>query len=60
MTTKHPEAFIEQALVKAFSRGDRFVVSVAENLNINHHALRHWIVAADTKLTPWGSRLHRR
>jgi len=43
MTTKHTEAFIEQALVKAFSRGDRSIVSVAADLNINHHTLRYWM-----------------
>ena len=43
MTTKHSEAFIEQALVKAFSRGGRTIKTVAEDLNINHHTLRYWM-----------------
>ena len=36
MTAKHSEAFIEQALVKVFSRGDRSVKSVAEDLNVGY------------------------
>lgn len=43
MTAKHPEAFIEQALVKVFSRGDRSIKSVAEDLNVNHHTLKYWM-----------------
>jgi hypothetical protein len=43
MTAKHPEAFIEQALVKAYSRGDRTIKSVAEDLNVNHHTLKYWM-----------------
>ena len=36
-------AFIEQALQKAYSRGDRTIMSVAAELNISHHALRYWM-----------------
>jgi len=43
MTTKYPEAFIEQALVKVFSRGHRSIKSVAEDLNVNHHTLKYWM-----------------
>ena len=43
MTTKYPEAFIEQALVKVYSRGQRSVKSVAEDLNVNHHTLKYWM-----------------
>ncbi len=43
MTAKHSEAFIEQALVKAYSRGGRTIKSVAEDLNINHHTLKYWM-----------------
>ena len=43
MTAKHSEAFIEQALVKVFSRGDRSIVAIAEDLNINHHTLKYWM-----------------
>ncbi len=43
MASKHSEAFIEQALVKVYSRGERSVNSVAEDLNINPHTLRYWM-----------------
>ncbi|SFB35462.1 Transposase [Collimonas sp. OK607] len=43
MTEKHSEAFIEQALAKAYSRGDRTIMSVAEDLKVNHHTLRYWM-----------------
>jgi type I site-specific restriction-modification system R (restriction) subunit len=43
MATKHSAAFIEQALVKVFSRGDRPIKSVAEDLNVNHHTLKCWM-----------------
>jgi transposase-like protein len=43
MTARHSEAFIEQALVKVFSRGDRTVRSVADGLNVNYHTLKYWM-----------------
>ena len=43
MTEKHSEAFIEQALVKVYSRGERSVKSVAEGLNVNLHTLKYWM-----------------
>jgi transposase-like protein len=43
MTKKYPEAFIEQALVKAFSRGGRSIKTVADELSVNHHTLRYWM-----------------
>lgn len=43
MTQKYPEAFIEQALVKVYSRGDRTIQSVANDLNVNHHTLKYWM-----------------
>jgi len=41
--TTYPKAFIEQALVKTYSRGNRSIMSVASELNINHHTLRYWM-----------------
>jgi hypothetical protein len=35
MKPKYSEAFIEQAVVKLLSRGDRSVQAVAADLNIN-------------------------
>lgn len=43
MKATYSKAFIEQALVKLFSRGDRTVKSVAEELNINYHTLKNWM-----------------
>ena len=43
MKSKYSEAFIEQALVKVFSRGDRTVQSVAEDLNVNYHTVKNWM-----------------
>ena len=43
MTTRHTPAFIEQALVKAYARGERTITAVANDLNINHHTLRYWM-----------------
>jgi hypothetical protein len=41
-TAKHSEAFIEQALVKVLSRGDRTIKSIAADLNMNYHTLKNW------------------
>src|ERR1035437_6611952 len=43
MAKQYSKSFIEQALVKAFSRGERSITSVAEDLNVNHHTLRYWM-----------------
>lgn len=43
MTSKHSEAFIEQALVKVLSRGDRTIKSIAADLNMNYHTLKNWM-----------------
>ena len=43
MKSTYAEGFIEQALVKVFSRGDRTVRSVAEDLNVNYHTLKNWM-----------------
>ena len=43
MRSTYAEGFMEQALVKVFSRGDRTVRSVAEDLNVNYHTLKNWM-----------------
>jgi hypothetical protein len=43
MNSRHGEGFIEQALVKVYSRGDRTVRSVGEDLNVNYHTLKNWM-----------------
>jgi transposase-like protein len=39
----YSEAFVEQALVKIFSRGDRSVRAVAHDLNVNFHTVKNWM-----------------
>jgi len=43
MGIRYSEAFIEQALFKVYSRGERTVKLVAVELNINHHTLKNWM-----------------
>lgn len=43
MKSKYSEAFIEQALIKLYSRGGRTVQSVAEDLNVNYHTIKNWM-----------------
>ena len=43
MKTRHAEGFREQALVKVYSRGERTVRSVAEDLKVNYYTLKNWM-----------------
>ena len=43
MKTRHAEGFREQALVKVYSRGERTVRGVAEDLKVNYHTLKNWM-----------------
>ena len=43
MKASYSEAFIEQALIKVYTREGRTVQSVAEELNLNHHTVRTWM-----------------
>jgi transposase-like protein len=43
MKSTYTEAFVEQALVKSFSRGDRTIQSVADDLSVNYHTLKNWM-----------------
>jgi transposase-like protein len=43
MKAVYSKAFIDQALVKVFSRGDRTVQSVADDLNMKYHTLKNWM-----------------
>jgi len=51
MKTTYSEAFIEQALVKVYSRGGRTIRLVAEDLNVNHFTLKHWMSMKSGKLS---------
>jgi len=48
MGTRYSEAFIEQALFKVYSRGERTVKSVAEELNVNYHTVKNWMKRKQT------------
>lgn len=43
MGLRYSEAFIEQALIKVYSRSGRTVKSVAEELNVNWHTVKNWM-----------------
>ena len=43
MTAKYSEAFIEQALVKAYTRGNQTIKSVAADLNVGIYTLKYWM-----------------
>ena len=43
MSKVYSDAFIEQALVKVFSRGTRTVQDVADDLHVNYYTVKNWI-----------------
>lgn len=43
MKQNYSEAFIEQAVIKLLSRGNRTVREVAQDLNVNYHTAKNWI-----------------
>ena len=43
MASRYTEAFIDQALIKVYSRGDRTIKLVAEDLNVNWHTVKNWM-----------------
>lgn len=45
MKTNYTDAFRQQALQKVYSRGSRTVISVAEELNMNHWTLKNWMAS---------------
>ena len=48
MKSEYSEEFIEQALVKLLSRGNRSVKSVAQELNVNYHTAKNWLKRGST------------
>ena len=42
MRKQYSDAFIEQALVKVYSRGDRTIASVAKEVNVGFQTLKTW------------------
>lgn len=43
MKQTYSAAFIDQALIKIYSRGNRTIQSVSEELNINHYTVKNWM-----------------
>jgi len=43
MGKQYSDAFVEQALIKAYSRGDRSVRSIAEEVNVEYETLKKWM-----------------
>lgn len=43
MKLKYSSAFIEQALVKVYSRENRTIQAIAQELNMNHYTLKSWM-----------------
>ncbi len=43
MRKQYSDAFIEQALVKVYSRGDRTIESVAKEVNVGYQTLKNWV-----------------
>src|SRR6202140_827101 len=43
MKAQYSLEFVEQARVKVYSRGNRSIRSVADELNVSYHTLKHWI-----------------
>lgn len=43
MSKLYSDAFIEQALVKVYSRGKRSVQNVADDLNVNYYTVKNWV-----------------
>ena len=43
MKATYSEAFIEQALVKVFSRGQRTIKEVAAELHVDFYTLKYWM-----------------
>ena len=43
MRKQYSDAFIEQALIKVYSRGDRTIESVAKEVNVGYQTLKNWV-----------------
>lgn len=55
MKTNYTDAFRQQALQKVYSRGSRTVISVAEELNMNHWTLKNWMTSKNQPQAKQGS-----
>ncbi|WP_426100945.1 transposase [Massilia sp. TSP1-1-2] len=43
MRKQYSDAFIEQALITVYSRGDRTIESVANEVNVGYRTLKNWV-----------------
>lgn len=43
MKATYSDAFIEQALVKIYARGNRSVRDVTDDLNVSYHTVKNWM-----------------
>lgn len=43
MRKQYSDAFIEQALIKVYSRGERTIESVADEVNVGYQTLKNWV-----------------
>ena len=43
MRKQYSDAFIEQALIKVYSRGERTIESVANEVNVGYQTLKNWV-----------------
>lgn len=43
MRKQYSDAFTEQALIKVYSRGERTIESVADEVNVGYQTLKNWV-----------------
>jgi len=60
MKQKYSEAFIEQAVVKLLSRGQRTVREVALDLNVSYHTAKNWMKRGSSATVAVGSTKEKR
>src|SRR5450830_2023865 len=60
MKQKYSEAFIEQAVVKLLSRGQRTVREVALDLNVSYHTAKNWMKRGSSATAAVGSTKEKR
>lgn len=60
MKSKYSEAFIEQAVVKLLSRGQRTVREVALDINVNYHTAKNWMKRGSAVTAAVGSAKEKR
>ncbi|MCB1809202.1 MAG: transposase [Candidatus Competibacteraceae bacterium] len=54
MKIAYTDAFREQAVTKAYHRGDRTIHSIATELDVKYHTLKNWMKSPKAKTGPAG------